>query len=329
MNRTAPDQWTKNPNARLVPERGAPRLPRMLLRRFVPAFLLCLAIGVRAAEPGQPVATQALHNVFKVDAALYSGNAPEDEAAFRELAKMGIKTIVTVDGTKPNVTLAHQYGMRYVHLPFGYDGVPQARGEELAKAVQVAEAEGPVYLHCHHGKHRAPSAAAVVCQALDGWTKEQAIDFLHQAGTAADYAGLYRDVRAFRPPTADALARMRTDFPEVAKTAPMVDMMVEIDQRCDVLKAAQKAGWHEVPAHKDTSPAQTAVLVWELFRELARDPETRKRGQDYTARLADAEKTAADFRTVLDDPAQAAGARDAAFQELTQTCTTCHKAHRN
>jgi len=314
---------------RLVPDRGAPRLPRMLLRRIVPVFLLCLTIGARAAEPGQPVATQALHNVFKVDAALYSGNAPEDEAAFRELAKMGIKTIVTVDGTKPNVALAHQYGMRYVHLPFGYDGVPQARGEELAKAVQVAEAEGPVYLHCHHGKHRAPSAAAIVCQALDGWTKEQAIDLLHQAGTAADYSGLYRDVRAFRAPTAEALARMRADFPEIAKTTPMVDMMVEIDQRCDALKAAQKAGWREVPGHKDTSPAQAAVLVWELFRELARDPETKKRGEEYMTRLAEGEKTAAALRAMLDDPSQPTAVRDGAFQEMTQTCTTCHKAHRN
>lgn len=301
----------------------------MSFRRLVPLFLLCLAIGARAAAPGEPVPTQVLHNVFKLDGALYSGNAPEDEAAFRELAKLGIKTIVTVDGTKPNVALAHQYGMRYVHLPFGYDGVPQTRGEELAKAVQVAEAGGPVYLHCHHGKHRAPSAAAIVCQALDGWSKEQAIDFLHQAGTAPEYPGLYRDVQAFRPPTGDALARMRADFPETAKTPPMVDLMVEIDQRCDALKAAQKTGWQEVPGRKETSPAQTAVLLWELFRELARDPETKKRGEDYTGKLADSEQKAAALRALLDDPAQAAPARDTAFQEMTQTCTTCHKAHRN
>jgi len=301
----------------------------MSLRRLVPVFLSCIVIGALASEPGQPVATQTLHNVFKLDAALYSGNAPEDEAAFQELAKMGIKTIVTVDGTKPNVALAHQYGMRYVHLPFGYDGLPQIRGEELAKAVQVAEAEGPVYLHCHHGKHRAPTAAAIVCQALDGWTKDQAIDFLHQAGTAQDYAGLYRDVRAFRPPSADALAHMRADFPETAKTPPMVDMMVAIDQRCDALKAAQKAGWREVPGQTDTSPAQTAVLVWELFRELARDPETKKRGDTYAVRLAEGEKAADALRTVLGDEAQTAGTRDTAFQAMTQTCTACHKLHRN
>jgi len=299
-----------------------------------PRFLACLLItGVAAsscaAEPGQPVETQVLHNVFKLDAELYSGNAPEDDAGFRELAKLGIKTIVTVDGTKPNVALAHRYGMRYVHLPFGYDGLPQKRGVELAKAVQVAEAEGPVYLHCHHGKHRAPTAAAVVCEALDGWSKEKAIDFLHQAGTAPDYAGLYRDVQAFRPPPAAELAGMRADFPEVAKTPPMVDTMVAIDQHCDALKAAQKTGWSQVPGHPGEAPGQTAVLMWELFRELARDPETKQRGDDYLTKLAAGEKAADVLRTVLADASQDGPARDAAFQHMTEACTVCHKAHRN
>ena len=218
----------------------------------------------------------------------------------------------------------------YVHLPFGYDGLPQARGVELAKAVQVAEAQGPVYLHCHHGKHRGPNAAAVVCRALDGWTADQAVDFLHQAGTAPDYAGLYRDVRAFRPPPAEELARARADFPETAQTAPLVRYgMVAIDQHSDALKAAQKAGWREVPGHAGEAPAQTAVLLWELFREAARDPETKKRGEDFAAKLAAGERNADALRTVLGDAAQPEAARDAAWKAMSQACTDCHKAHRN
>jgi protein tyrosine phosphatase (PTP) superfamily phosphohydrolase (DUF442 family) len=301
----------------------------MSFHRLAAFLVLGIATCALATDPGQPVETQVLHNVFKLDAALYSGNAPEDDAAFRELARLGVKTIISVDGTKPNVALAHQFGMRYVHLPFGYDGLPQARGVELAKAAQLAETAGPVYLHCHHGKHRSPAAAAVVCRALDNWTPEQANDFLHQAGTAPDYAGLYRDVRAFRPPGAEELARVPGDFPEIAETPPMVDTMVEIDHRCDALKAAQKTGWAEGAGHRAEAPAQTAVLVWELFRELVRDPETKKRGDDYVARLGEGEKAADILRTVLGDPAPPDGARDAALEKLTQTCTACHKAHRN
>ena len=302
----------------------------MLPFRPVIFFLiaLCPACAL-AGELGQPVKTQMLQNVFKLDAAFYSGNAPEDEAAFRELAGLGIKTIVTVDGAKPNVALAHQYGMRYVHLPFGYDGLPQARGVELAKAVQVAKSAGPVYLHCHHGKHRGPTAAAVVCRALDGWTADQAVDFLHQAGTAPDYAGLYRDARAFHPPGKEELARMRADFPETAKTAPLVDAMVAIDQHCDALKAAQKAGWREVAGHPGEAPAQTAVLMWELFREAARNPETKERGNDFATKLAEGERNADALRMVLGDAGQSDAARDEALKAMSASCTDCHKAHRN
>ena len=252
-----------------------------------------------AAEPAQPGEAKTLHNVFKLEGRLYSGDAPEGDEGFRELQKLGVKTIISVDGSQPNVELAHKFGMRYVHLPFGYDGVPQARGVELAKAAQTAATEGPVYVHCHHGMHRGPAAVAIVCRALDGWSVAQADTFLKQAGTSPDYAGLFRDVKAFQPPTAEQLARLPADFPERAKPGPFVDAMVAIDEHFDGLKAAQKAGWLEIPGHPDLQPAQAAVLLWEGLRELGRDPETKKRGEDFAAKLADGEKAADSLRKIL------------------------------
>ncbi len=285
--------------------------------------------GAVAEEPAQPVETTALHNVFRVDDKLYSGNGPEDEAAFRELAKLGVKTIISVDGSQPNLALAHQFGMRYVHLPIGYDGVPQARAAELTRAAQTAEVAGPVYMHCHHGKHRGPAAVAVVCRALDGWSVETADEFLKQAGTAPEYAGLYRDVRAFRPPSAEDLARLPATFPESAKAEPMVDAMVAIDEHFDALKAAQKSTWREIPGRPDLRPAQASTLIWERLRELARDPQTKKRGADFAKLLAESEQAAGNLRRLLRDPAGDAAARDAAFQRTGKSCATCHKAHRN
>jgi hypothetical protein len=46
-------------------------------------------------------------------------------------------------------------------------------------------------------------------------------------------------------------------------------------------------------------------------------------------KLAEGEKAADALRTVLGDAAQADAARDAAFHQMTVTCTACHKAHRN
>jgi protein tyrosine phosphatase (PTP) superfamily phosphohydrolase (DUF442 family) len=292
------------------------------------ARILCsLAVAARASDLVIPVATTTLQNVFKLDGSLYSGNAPESEEAFRELAKLGVKTIISVDGAKPNLDLAYQFGMRYVHLPIGYDAVPKSRAAELVKA--ALGADGPLYVHCHHGKHRGPAAAATICRARDGWSAERAEEFLKQAGTAADYAGLFRDVRDFSAPTAEELARLPAKFPEIAETPDLVDTMVAIDKRFDALKAARQAAWREVPGHPDLAPQQEAVLLWEQLRELTRDPDTEKRGDDYRARLLDSERAAAALRQLFEERGSTVPSRDAAVQQVTETCAACHKAHRN
>ena len=292
------------------------------LNRF-PLFLAVLVTwicGAAATEQPHPVETIALHNVFQLADGIYSGNSPDSEAAFRELQKLGVKTIISVDGAKPNVALARKFGMRYVHLPIGYGGVPRARAVELAKAAQTAD--GPLYVHCHHGKHRGPAAAAAVCRATQSWSAEKADGFLKQAGTSLDYAGLYRDVRFSRPPSAEELARVPREFPEAAKTPDIVNVMVEIDEHFAALKTAQKAGWREVPVPQ-------ATLLWELVREHARDPQTARQGDDYTAKLGDCERAADALRHLLRDPGVTSAARDAALLSTGQTCGVCHKAHRN
>ncbi len=303
----------------------------VFVRKILPllAAMLFGESGAGAADPAQPIETTALHNVFRVDAGLYSGSGPENEAAFHELARLGVKTLISVDGSPPKLALAHQFGMRYVHLPIGYDGVPQVRAAELTKAAQTAAPNGPVYLHCHHGKHRGPAAAAVICRALDGWSVEKADAFLQQAGTAPEYAGLYRDVRRFRAPTAAELARLPATFPESAKAEPLVDAMVAIDDYFEALQAAKKTGWREIPGHPDLTPRQAGTLVWERLREHARDPHTKIRGADYEMMLTESEHAADDLRRLLGAANGDTVARDAALQRAGKSCTTCHKAHRN
>lgn len=42
-----------------------------------------------------------------------------------------------------------------IHLPIGYNGFDENRRLELVRATRDAIQEGPVYIHCHHGKHTA------------------------------------------------------------------------------------------------------------------------------------------------------------------------------
>jgi len=131
--------------------------------------------------------------------------------------------------------------MRYVHLPHGYDGISTNLQLQLARAAETLP--GPIYVHCHHGKHRGPAAAAIICMANNGWSSDQAETWLVAAGTATNYAGLYQVVRQFQKPTAAQLRSISSDFPETAKVSGLVDAMVDIDNRWDYLKAIRAAAY--------------------------------------------------------------------------------------
>jgi protein tyrosine phosphatase (PTP) superfamily phosphohydrolase (DUF442 family) len=268
-----------------------------------------------------------LHQLFNLGHDIISGSGPDTDAAFAELAKRGVKVIVSVDGGKPNLELAKKHGLRYIHLPIGYDGIPAQRVAELAKV--ATEEKVPIYVHCHHGKHRGPAAAAVLLRSRAGWDAGTAEQFLKQAGTAADYAGLYRSVRDFKPPTPEALAKLPAKLPEITPPAPVVDAMVAVDEQFDQLKAAQKKAWKEIPGHPDLKPVQVATLLWENFREQGRLPGTEKQPADYKTKLAAAEKAAAELRSLLGETKLDAVRLDAAMQASTKNCAECHKAHRN
>ena len=305
--------------------KAAPAALAVMLLPFAgPAFA---ADELRPATGGAAeVVIAGVRNAFRASERVYSGSQPEGDAAFVELAKMGVKTIISVDGGKPDVEAARKHGLRYIHLPIGYDRVPADRAEQLAQAAKTAE--GKVFVHCHHGKHRGPAAVAIVCRTMENWTPERAEAWLKQAGTAPDYPGLYRSVREYQTPSAARLAKVGP-LPEIAKTEALVDAMVAIDEQFDHLKAIEKTGWKAPPSGADLSPAHEATLLWEQLRELARTDDTAKRPEDYRTKLAGAERAAAALRIALGAAPPDLTAASAALKESSQQCGSCHKAFRN
>ncbi len=298
-----------------------------MIREF--AILLCLHAAALGAEPpaGSSVTalpSQHVHNLFRAGTNLFSGSAPESDAGFAELARLGVKTLVSVDGARPDIATARRHGLRYVHLPIGYDGVPTNRITELVRATQLSP--GPVYLHCHHGLHRGPAAVAVLCQATAGWTTNEAVAWMRQAGTAGDYAGLYRSAMNFRPPDAAAVTRI-TALPEVVPTSGLIEVMVGIDRDFARLKAAQKNNWPTIGTGEEPALEEAAKLVWEQLRELTRTEATAGRPASYRATLESSERAAGELHAAL--KSGSSPARDAAFRSLSKSCVVCHREHRN
>lgn len=297
------------------------------------AFISVLAINLAGLDQPDFIRfpnTPGLHNVLRITDKLLSGSVPEGDTGFQTLQKLGVKTIITVDGAKPEVERAKKFGMRYVHLPIGYDGVPADQGLKLAKAVR--DLPGLIYMHCHHGKHRSPAAAAVVKRCLDDQcTVQKAVEVMKLAGTDPKYLGLYASPKEVRRPTSVELDQIKADFPEVASTGGMMQRMVEIDECWDHLKLIQKAGWETPRDHADLDPAHEAMLLWEHFVELSRLPETAKKPKLFSELLSVARDEAKNLETTLRLPVndKRMKAAEKAIQSAQSSCVRCHNQFRD
>lgn len=289
---------------------------------------LLIAVALFRAVGGGVLASGAvelpgIHNFHRATTNVFSGSQPEGEAAFVTLARLGVKTVLSVDGAKPEVALAAKHGLRYVHLPIGYAGITSNRVAELAQTAAVLP--GPMFVHCHHGLHRGPAAVAAMCRVTAGWGATQATNFMRLAGTAPEYAGLYRAVHELTMPSPAQLAAVDTNFPAVAKTASLVEAMVVIAAHFDQLKAADRAGWKSAAAASPGTNAREALLLLEQLRELTRSNDTKQRPADYCVLLDESLAAAEAVNAQL----AAAASPGEAFNQLRQSCNDCHRRYRN
>ena len=281
-----------------------------------------------------------LHNVVAYHEGFWSGGVPEGKAGFEQLRAMGVKTIVSVDGAVPDVELAKSMGMRYVHLPIGYDGFDDARKAELVRAVR--DLPGPLYLHCHHGKHRSAGAAATIAVSLGWMTNAEAKARMKVSGTAAGYKGLWSCAAKAAPMDAAAIDAAAAAFPEVTRPETFVASMVAIDEAFDRLKLAQKAGWLAPKDHPDLAPVADAGKLADLFRLVDRDSLRKcapKDADEVAAWMARSAAAAADLESALERAGKAApGSPDAdaerakassALAALAADCKACHAKHRD
>jgi hypothetical protein len=252
---------------------------------------------------------------------------------FRELQQLGVKTVISVDGARPDLETARQFGLRYVHLPHGYDGIPASRVRELAKAVR--DLEGPIYIHCHHGKHRSPAAGAVACVAAGLLQPENALSILTLAGTSENYRGLYQSAESARALEASLLDALEVDFRETVPLPPLAEAMVAIEQTHGQLKVISDAAWKSPAKHPDLEPAHEALLLREHFTELLRSDEVSNQPQPFVGLLRDSEDAAQELETSLTrwkSQGYSGPIPDelpTAFSRVTQNCTSCHQEFRD
>ncbi len=280
--------------------------------------------------PPEMLSIPSLPNACRLHEKVISGGQPAGPSGFLALQKLGVRTIVSVDGAMPDVELARAYGLTYVHLPHGYDGIPDRRAVELAKAVR--DLPGPIYIHCHHGKHRSPAAAAVACVGSGYLSRQAAPSVLKLAGTSEDYRGLHQVVASAVP--IRRLDTVHVDYKESVDVPPLAATMVRVERSLDQLTKIEQAGWQVPKAHPDLSPEHEALMLRELFSELLRNKEIRDREQQFRKILQHSrDETALLEKQLQANHVSATGDRNsrlsATLSSIRWDCKNCHRQYRD
>lgn len=296
------------------------------------ALHACAATERAEAPPEfERIEAPSLENTIVVAPGVVSGGQPDGDDAFDALARMGVRTIISVDGARPDVEAAEARGMRYIHLPIGYDSVPDQRRLELARAIR--DADGPVYMHCHHGVHRGPAAAAAGLATLGVLTPDAGERFLREAGTSASYPGLYASVRSSAAAAPAAIDAVPADLPSIAEVGGFIEAMATVDRAYDHLQLLAAVGWEAPPTHPDLVPATEAGILADALRAAHDDdayaaPDLDAAAlEDIEARLAASVDLASRLEALLVE-GDRAGATTL-MPRIEADCKACHRVYRN
>jgi len=282
-------------------------------------------------EAQKPSDAPGLHNVVAYGPSCWSGSLPEGDAGFASLQSWGVRTVISVDGAVPDVARAARFGLRYVHLPIGYDGFDDARKLELVRAVR--DLPGPIYIHCHHGKHRSAGAAAAVAASLGWMSPQAAMARMKVSGTSESYPGLYRCASTAQVLAASLIDTAPAQWPAVTRPSGMVESMVAIDDALERIEVVEQAGWKVPASHPDLAPAADAGAIADHLRLLGDDGRPRDDAgrAAFAAVLASslgaAEKLESDLANTTAADRSLRLTED--LKALRATCTACHAAHRD
>ena len=297
-------------------------------------FMASVSVGVPGIATARPSADDrdadgeeivqvvaAPERLILVAEGVWSSAEPVTDAHFDALYARGVRVIVSVDGARPRVEQANAAGLKYVHLPFGYDDVPRAVELGIVRVLEEASGRGDILFHCHHGKHRGPAAAAMACVASGRFDAAEAAKFMEAAGTSPHYRGLWKAVANYRSPGDDE------ELPElqpIAELPTVTVRMADLSRRLDTLNAI--LGSREMAMKDWETGTHAALLIEEQLTELPRELPKHAVG-DLIAGYKRAQSAASRLRKELQQRQHLSAVKQ--LRSLQAQCAQCHAKHRN
>lgn len=150
--------------------------------RASPNRLAATPANSRPARWAQPLSAPGLGNLCQVSPSLYRGERPNADG-FRQLKTMGVKTVVNLEVFHDDEEMLTGTGLNYVRISFK---AWHPETEDMAAFLKLAADANlaPLFVHCQYGSDRTGTMCAVYRIALQGWSKQEAIDEMVHGGFA-------------------------------------------------------------------------------------------------------------------------------------------------
>lgn len=134
--------------------------------------------SVRSPEWAQPI--DAHYNVHQMTPTLYRSGLP-DSRALPLLEKLKIGTVINFL-PESDATWLKTADTKQVQLTYRTNHVDDSDVLAALRAIQQAESNGPVLMHCKHGSDRTGLMAAMYRVVIQGWSKEDALNEMTLGG---------------------------------------------------------------------------------------------------------------------------------------------------
>jgi len=134
--------------------------------------------STRSPEWAQPVGDQ--FNLHQMTPTLYRSALP-DSSAVPVLEKLKIGTVINFL-PESDASWLKSTDIKQVQLTYRTNHVDDTDVLAALRAIQQAQANGPVLMHCKHGSDRTGLMAAMYRVVVQGWSKEDALNEMTLGG---------------------------------------------------------------------------------------------------------------------------------------------------
>jgi protein tyrosine/serine phosphatase len=143
---------------------------------------LAMAAGETPADWAKPV--DKSFNLYQMSPTLYRSALPSGQN-LPVLEQLKVKTVVSFIKDDDREWIGQQ-NIEAVSFPTHADRVDDADVLKVLRTLQSAEQNGPVLMHCKHGRDRTGLFAAMYRTVIQGWSKEDALKEMVQGGYGAE-----------------------------------------------------------------------------------------------------------------------------------------------